>query len=76
MEGISRKRQKTFWDCEYKLWTDKDNRELIEKNLHGFYRFMMDTKKIERADAIRYLFCTNMVGFISIWTIRSVKILR
>ena len=53
--GFQENVKKTFWDCEYKLWTDKDNRELIEKKFSWFLPIYDGYEKnIERADAIRY----------------------
>jgi mannosyltransferase OCH1-like enzyme len=44
-----------FWDFEYKLWTDEDNRQLIAEKFEWFLPFYDSYEKnIERADAVRY----------------------
>lgn len=44
-----------FWDFEYKLWTDADNRQLIADKFEWFLPIYDNYEKnIERADAVRY----------------------
>lgn len=42
-------------DCDYKLWTDEDNRNLIQENYPGFLRYYETLPlNIQRADIARY----------------------